>query len=165
MSSGMDGVLGLPADLNTNGGSLQCNQRTAVVDIVASARDPLFRPFLRSSSAGDVDLLSPFCGFGEDAYLVRLHFNEAPGHCQEEPSLAFSITDFTDFQLGKKRRVPRQDAEVALGTRDLQFIDLLLNDSAFGSNDCELERTFRHVYFTAAIFSAFWRASSIVPTM
>jgi hypothetical protein len=37
-----------------------------------------------------------------------------------------------------------QNAEVALGAGNLQFVDVLVNDRAIGSNDNEFESTFSH---------------------
>ena len=61
-----------------------------------------------------------------------------------------------------------KDPEVSFRSRDLQFVHFLVNDLAFRRDDNTHDRVLGHLfthYLTAAIFSAFARTSSIVPTM
>ena len=57
----------------------------------------------------------------------------------------------------------REDAEIAVNTRDLDLVHLLFDDRAVGNDDLKLDAGGEsHQPF---IFSAFSTASSIVPTM
>ena len=157
--------LSLPADLNANQGPLQGCLRAQKINLSATPSDPLFRAFLCSRRARDIDVLRSFRCFREDAHLVVLHFNEAPRDGDEEPAVALPVCDFSDFQFGKQRRVAGQNSKGPVGSGNLQFIDLLVNNRAVRRNDDEIDSPFRHLYVPAAIFCAFCRASSIVPTM
>jgi hypothetical protein len=163
-ASGRD-VVGFATDLNADQRSLESDEGALIVDVIATLCDAFLGTLLRPVGAFEIDFMRTFRGFGENAHLVGKNFDKTPGNRQPEPPLADSITKFTDFQFGEKRRVTRQDTEVSFGAWDLQFFNLLVNERAFRCDEREIYGSSCHFYFTAAIFLAFSTASSIVPTM
>src|SRR5262249_12744821 len=124
-------VVGFATDLNADQRSFESDQRALIVDVIATFRDAFLGTLLGAVRTFEIDFMRTFRGFGENAHLVGKNFDKTPGYRQPEPPLADSITKFTDFQFGEKRRVTRQDAEVSFGAWNLQFFNLLVNERAF----------------------------------
>src|SRR5438105_13529516 len=92
-----DGVLSLLTYLNSNDRPLQSYERAIVIDVLAAAGNAFLRALLCAHGSLDIDFMRAFCGLGKNADLVRQHFNESPGDCQEEPAITFSVSDLANF--------------------------------------------------------------------
>ena len=78
-----------------------------------------------------------------------------------------AITELTVAEFGDQRRVTRQDTKFAIGTWKLHLGNFLAEQLARRCDDDEFECFGKHVRIYALVFmvSAFFRASSMVPTM
>jgi hypothetical protein len=188
-------LVGFLADLNSDQCPFQGDEGLVVVNVFSTARDHFFRALFGSHGAVDIDLVSAFGRLGQKTDLILLNLNESPGYRQERPARSLSVSNLSDLQFRKEWRMPRKDAEVTSRSRNLQFLNFLSDDFALGSNDDEIDRVIGHLFnvgptgpatigtppsgglmdwligpvpprhFTAAIFSALAKTSSIVPTM
>jgi hypothetical protein len=88
--------------------------------------------------------MSALRGFREDPDMIGLHFHKSPSDREKKPTIALTVSDLSDFQLRKKRSVPRQNSKVTCSARNLQLVHLLVNDRAFRRNDREIDFSFCH---------------------
>src|SRR5437868_2641035 len=103
-----NGRMSFAADLDSNECALQSNAHAVIVDVVAAFRDELFRLLLGTRSPVEVDLMRTFGGLGKNTDLVRLDFDEAPGHGKKEPAIPLPIPELPDLEFGKQRRMAGQ---------------------------------------------------------
>ena len=122
-----------------------------------------------SFRAHDVHFVGTLRDLREDRHAIRLHFGEAERDHEVVNLLALAVPEVTDLQQREQRRVTREDAEVAVGARDLHLVHLLVHEQVVRRDDLERDVTGDsggcHVSYAAFIFSASWRTSSIVPRM
>ena len=72
-----------------------------------------------------VDILRPFRNLRQHGHPVRQHLHEAEGHVEIRRLLTDAVGQLAHLQRGQIRRMPGQDAHVALGGRNLHLIDRL----------------------------------------
>jgi hypothetical protein len=148
-------VVGFAADLNSDECSFESDQCTFVVDVVTASGDAFFGALLRAVGSVNIDLMSAFRSFSKNAHLVGKDFDKSPGYRKPEPTVADPISKLADFQLREKRRVSGQDAEISLGARNLQFVDMLMNERAFRSDEREIDGPCCHGLSRCEFFSVF----------
>ena len=141
------------------------------------------------AACGHVNLLGALRCFASTSDAAGKHFRKAAGNRDVNGLRALSIAQRADAQFGQQRRVARQDAEIALAARHLHLGHRFANHFAFRRDhfkrkvsdaisvsefDAGLSKSVRapdlarlrsRYAAVAAIFSAFSRTSSMVPTM
>src|SRR3954469_21893875 len=126
---------------------------------------PLFGSLLRGFRARDVDLLGLLGDLREDGDALRLDFGKSEGNRQVVLLLTLPVPQLAGTEDGEQRRVPRQHAEVAVGSRDFDFVDGLVDERAIGGDALQLQLRRQSRHYALCRFWNFATASSIVPTM
>jgi len=102
-------------------------------------RYSVFGELLRRFGSGHVDVLRLLGNLCQDRDAVRQDLDEAEGYREIVFLLSYSIPQFADMERCQQRSVARQNAEVSLRSRELNFVHLLVHERAIGRDDLERE--------------------------
>src|SRR5689334_6159896 len=158
----------LSSHLNANEGALKSNGSTVPIDVGISRSKPLFRASFGSFRALNVDFCGQLRSFREDRYAIPQNLRETAydRHWIGLSLVLFPIGQLTDPQLSHQRRVPRQNSKVTIRARQSGFDGAHTEQLPHRRHDHQFKGFGKHASYTPAfIFSAFCKASSIVPTM
>ena len=75
----------------------------------------------------------------QDRDAIGLHFGEPERDRQVVLLRALAVPQLAGAEQRQQRRVARQDAEVAVGARDLDLVDRLVDERPVGRDDLQLQ--------------------------
>jgi hypothetical protein len=128
------------ADLNTGDSPLQADGGTIEIDIrIVQVSQALLRTFFGGQSTRFINFFGFFGPFGEDGHTVGQHFAIASSHKNVMAYLPGSVGNFSDLKLCDERRVPRQNAQVAIASGQLDLIDSFFQDETGWGHDFQVK--------------------------
>ena len=92
-----------------------------------------------SLRAREVDLVGLLGDLRQDGDAIRLDFREAERDQEVVFLLALAVPQRAHLERRQQRRVAWQDAEIAVGARNLHLVDLLPHEQPVGRHDLELK--------------------------
>ena len=140
-------------------GAIEVDLALVLLPLRMAAGQPKLGPLAGALGPREVDLLGRLGHLGEDDHAVGLHFRESARHQEVLLGPAGAVGHLAAAERGEQRRVPGQDAEIALhpGRDDLVHV---------GGDQHPARRRELEVHYVASrIFFAFSWASSMAPTM
>ena len=160
-------AVGLAVGLGGHRDELALGRRE--VDVALGVLHRFFGEALGFGGLGFVEVLAADGGVGQHGHAVRLHFQDAAGD-EDEFLAAVGLLDAhrAGLHARDQRRVARVDAELAGFTGKRDEARLAGEDGLLGAHHVDVDgvRGICHLFAPqAAIFLAFSKASSIVPTM
>jgi hypothetical protein len=150
-------------------GSLERGAGAIPIDIGVARGDTGACPLQSLLGALDINLFGKFRRFRKHRHSLLQNFREATN--DREVHFLFAagaaVAQFPNPELSDQRRVARQNAKFTFGARQHSLSHALAQQLALRRDDDQLDGLRKHlgVYALAFIFSAFAKASSIVPTM
>ena len=95
--------------------------------------------FLAASARAEVDFVRRLGNLRQDRDAIRLHFGKSERDRKVVLFLPLPVPQLADLKGRQERRVTGQHSKVALGTGDLDFVHLLVDEQAIGRDDLQLE--------------------------
>src|SRR5205807_1748026 len=140
----------LSGNLDADQSALERNVGTVPIDIGIVRGEALLGPSQCIFGALHIDLFGALSGFCKDRHAIRKNLGESANNSERRRHLATEtvIAEFTDAQFGDERRVPREDAEIAVLPRKLRFHDFLAEQLLLRSDDDQLDGVGQHFYLT-----------------
>src|SRR6266850_3662649 len=153
----------LLSNLNANQSALERDGCAVPIDVGISGGQVFLSAGQGGLRPGEIDLRGKLRRLRQNGNAVRQDFGEPADDSEVRRFLAAGVVvaQLSDSQFGNQRRVPRQYAEVAFGTRKLHFLRALAKLLSLRRDDHELDGFRKHLCFRRS--PSFFRPSRELP--